>query len=198
MTPRAPRRTMLATLALGAGALLPPLRAEGREMIASHNPRHASQPQRIAAQPASAPATSRASKNLWLPWVALWNGDFSLADEIIAPDFVAHFAPMAGSPGDVRGPEGLTGWIAGIVAAFSDYRFETTVGPLADGDLLAGRWLFEATYRGGIPGSSPDAVGQPVAYAGVDILRIEADRIAEYWLSADTLDLLQQIGVVPS
>ena len=188
-----PRRILLATMAIGAGAALPGVRADALAMTTGRPLQHASRSARREAQ-----ATPGPSKDLWLPWVAIWNGDFSRADEFIAPDFVAHFVPMAGSPDEVRGPDGLTGWIAGITAAFSEYRFETTVGPLADGDLLAGRWRFEATYRGGIPGSSPDAVGQPVAYAGIDILRVEAGQIAEYWLSADVLDLLQQIGVVPS
>ncbi|MBA2247323.1 MAG: ester cyclase [Chloroflexia bacterium] len=54
------------------------------------------------------------------------------------------------------------------------------------------------TYQGGIPGSSPSAVGQPVEYEGVDVFRIEEGKIAEYWLSADILQLLQEIGVIPS
>lgn len=189
---------MLATMAIGAGALLPALRAEGMGMVTNHDPRNASEPERLTAQREATPGAPRTSKELWLPWLDLWNGDFSRADEIIAPDFVAHFSPLAGSPDEVRGPAGLTGWIAGITAAFADHRFATTVGPLADGDLVAGRWVFRATYRGGIPGSAPDAVGSPVEYAGIDILRVEAEQIAEYWLCADILDLLQQIGAMPS
>jgi hypothetical protein len=123
----------------------------------------------------------------------LWNGDLALADEIVAPGFVAHFAPVGSSPAEVRGPEGLTGWIAQ-----SFYRFETAVGPLVDGELVAGRWVFRGTYQGGIPGAPAAAVGIEVEYAGIDIFRVEAGKIAEYWLSADSLALLQQIGVIPS
>jgi predicted ester cyclase len=138
------------------------------------------------------------NKDLWLPWLELWNGNLAVADEIIGPSFVAHFAPVGNSPAEVRGPEGLKAWIGGILAAFTDYSFATTVGPLADGDKVAGRWVFRATYQGGIPGASPAAVGQRVEYAGMDVFRVESGKLVEYWLCADTLDLLQQVGVIPS
>ena len=135
---------------------------------------------------------------LWQSWIALWNGDLSLADQIIAPNFVAHFAPMGNSPGEVRGPDGMKQWIGTLVAAFSDFSFTTTVGPIAEKDHIAGRWLFRAVYQGGMPGASPDAVGKRVEYAGMDIVRVEGGKIAEYWLCADILKLLQQVGVMPS
>jgi predicted ester cyclase len=98
----------------------------------------------------------------------------------------------------VRGPEGLKQWIGGVLAPFSGHRFTTTVGPLADGDTVAGRWVFRATYGGGFPGAAPEAVGREVEYAGIDILRVEGGRVVEYWLCADVLQLLQQLGVIPS
>ena len=69
---------------------------------------------------------------------------------------------------------------------------------MADGDLLAGRFLFRGAYRGGIPGASPEAVGRPAEYAGIDILRVEDGKLVEHWLSADALVLLRQIGTIPS
>ena len=142
--------------------------------------------------------SSQTSKDLWKRWVELWNGNLSIADEIIAPNFVAHFAPAGASPGEVRGPDGLKQWIGGNMAAFTDYSFTTTVGPLADEDKVAGRWVFRATYQGGIPGASPAAAGKHVEYAGIDLFRIENEKIVEYWLCADMLQLLQQVGLIPS
>lgn len=169
-----------------------------RRVTDYYNP-SAAQAQPGAATPTAAPATPLATNSgLWTQWAALWNGNLAPADEIIAPSFVAHFAPVGSSPAEVRGPEGLKGWIGQSLAAFSDYRFETQVGPLADGGMIAGRWLFRGTYRGGIPGAVPDAVGNRVEYAGIDILRVEEGLIVEYWLSADSLSLLLQIGAIPS
>lgn len=74
----------------------------------------------------------------------------------------------------------------------------TVVGPVIDGDHIAGRWVFTGTYRGGVPGSPPTAAGRRVEFAGMDLLRIENGKLAEYWLCADVLPLLQQVGVIPS
>src|SRR5206468_10254609 len=93
--------------------------------------------------------SSQTNKELWKRWIEVWNGNLSIADEIIAPNFVAHFAPASTSPAEVRGPNGLKQWIGGSAAAFTDYSFTTTVGPLADEDKVAGRWLFRGTYQGG-------------------------------------------------
>ena len=142
--------------------------------------------------------SSQTAKDLWKPWNELWNGNLSLADAIIAPTFIAHFAPAGASPAEVRGPEGLKQWIGGNMAAFTNYSFTTTVGPLAEDDKVAGRWVFRATYEGGIPGASPTAVGKRVEYAGMDLFRVEGGKIVEYWLCADILQLLQQIGMIPS
>jgi len=137
-------------------------------------------------------------KALWKPWLELWNGNLDIADEIVAPGFVAHFAAAGNSPGEVRGPGGLKQWIGGVLATFTDYSFTTTIGPLADGDMVVGRWVFRAVYRGGIPGTPPTAIGNRVEYAGMDFLRVESEKIVEYWLCADILQMLQQIEAIPS
>lgn len=144
--------------------------------------------------------SSQISKALWQSWGELWNGNLSLADEIIAPHFVAHFGvALDANISEVRGPDGLKKWISGgALATFADYSFTTTVGPLADENMVAGRWIFRATYKGGMPGASPAAVGKVVEYAGMDIFRVEDGKIVEYWLCADVLHLLQQVGMIPS
>jgi hypothetical protein len=43
-----------------------------------------------------------------------------------------------------------------------------------------------------------EVVGKQVEYAGMDIFRVDAGKIVEYWLCADILQLLQQVGVIPS
>lgn len=137
-------------------------------------------------------------REMWGRWSDLWNGDLAVADEIIAPGFVAHFAPASNSPSEVRGPDGLAAWIDQIMSVYTGYSVATTVGPVTEADMLAGRWVIRGTYQGGIPGSRPEAVGKDIAFEGMDLLRVDGDQIAEYWVSSDTLSLLQQIGVIPS
>jgi hypothetical protein len=105
---------------------------------------------------------ARDSKALWGRWRELWNGDPAVADETIAPDFVADLAPVGNSPGEVRGPEGLEGQIGGVLAAFGDHEFTTVVGPLIDGDMVAGRWnLVSRAYAPALAGGRRRAVPYP-------------------------------------
>jgi hypothetical protein len=45
--------------------------------------------------------SSQTNKELWRSWNELWNGNLSIAYEIIAPNFVARFAPVGSSPAEV-------------------------------------------------------------------------------------------------
>jgi predicted ester cyclase len=137
-------------------------------------------------------------EDVWTRWLSLWNGDLAVADTLIAPQFVAHFAAAGASPQAINGPDAMKQWIGGSLAAFTNPRFVTEVGPLIDGDLIAGRWMFRGTYAGGIPGASSAAIGTEVVYAGMDMLRIKEGQIVEYWLCADIMSMLQQVGVIPS
>jgi predicted ester cyclase len=130
------------------------------------------------------------------PWKDLWNGDLSRTNQIVAEDFVAHFAPLTGGDGDeIRGREALNGMIRGIRAILPDLNFAIEVGPIADDEYLVVRWKARGTYRGGFPGASPEAVGQTITFTGTDTLRIADGKLAEYWLNADSLLFSQQLGV---
>lgn len=79
---------------------------------------------------------------------------------------------------------------------FDDLRFTVEVGPFVDGEIVAGRWIAQGAYQGGIPGSTAPA-GTRVRFHGNDIWRADGEAIREYWLSDDLLDLMQQLGVIP-
>jgi predicted ester cyclase len=140
--------------------------------------------------------TSHDSRVLWDRWIDLWNGDLDLAPQIIHPDVAIHRYPPPRISDQLRGQEALLAWINQTRSLFGDLRFRVEVGPIVDGESVAGRWVAEGTYHGGIPGSTAPA-GTPVRFHGNDIWRAEAGLIREYWLSDDLLDLLQQLGVTP-
>jgi SnoaL-like polyketide cyclase len=101
---------------------------------------------------------------------------------------VAHAAPLTGTgPDQIRGREGLNGWISGIHAILPDLALVIEVGPITDEEHMAVRWKARGTYRGGFPGSAPEAVGREVIFTGTDTLRIAGGQFAEYWANADSL-----------
>lgn len=126
-------------------------------------------------------------------WIAFWNGDLSLAKSIIAPDFALHATLLDGRPDTaINGPNGLSSWVAQSHGFFSDLHFTVQVGPIVDGDFAVIRWVAESRYRGSIPGANAP-VGTPLRFTGTDILRIEGGKIKDYWLNADTGDLMMQL-----
>jgi predicted ester cyclase len=137
------------------------------------------------------------STALWDRWIELWNGDLSLAEEIIHPEFVVHRVPPPHVPVGLGGREALLEWVKATRSFFDDLRFTVEVGPVVDGQMVAGRWLAEGAYQGGIPGATAPA-GTRVGFHGNDIWRAENGVIREYWLSDDLLDLSQQLAVKPS
>jgi len=130
------------------------------------------------------------------PWRQLWNGDITLTDQIIHPDWVAHAAPITGgAAGDMRGRRTLDTWVTGINTLFPDLDFSFDVGPITDGTFLVVRWKAQGTYAGGFPTAAADAVGRRMTFYGTDTLRVQDGMLIEYWANADSLWLIQQLGV---
>ncbi|WP_250445071.1 ester cyclase [Actinotalea sp. C106] len=118
-----------------------------------------------------AEATSR-SHALYHRWLAeLWNGSPEAAHELVTEDFAGYWPDRT-----VRGPAELAEVVAQTQQMFTDLTFALAVGPLVEGDLVAGRWLGS--------GASPDG---PARFAGNDVLRVRDGRIAEYWVGTVTL-----------
>lgn len=128
-------------------------------------------------------------------WLAIWNGDYRPADSVLSLDFSVHVALLDGGDGSaVRGPGGLVDWVAQTRAAFTELEFGVSVGPIVDADYLVIRWVATGTYGGGFPGATAP-VGTEVRFTGTDVLRIEDDRLAEYWVNSDVHVLLAQLSV---
>src|SRR6266571_1230799 len=116
---------------------------------------------------------------LWDRWIDLWNGDLAEVENVVHPEFSLHRLPAPTSPGHGQSREGLLAWINQTRFLFPDLQFTAEVGPIVDGDTVAGRWIAEGTYRGGIPGSTAPG-GTRVSFHGNDIWRAEDGRVREY------------------
>ncbi|AZQ38782.1 MULTISPECIES: ester cyclase [Streptomyces] len=143
-------------------------------------------------------------KVLFERFVDLWNGevDFADAKEFIADDFTVHSAELArylGFPDSRRitTRDGLLDWVTSVRTLLDDVRFTTHPGPIREGDLVAGGYTVTGTYAGGAPHATV-APGTEVRYSGMSIVRLENDRIAEYWVLSDALGLLSQLGALRS
>jgi len=136
-----------------------------------------------------------AATKLVTQWMALWNGDYAIAEQIISPNNRVHAAMLGGGDGSaVGGVAGMVGFVTQGRSLASDLTFSVQVGPIVDGDHVVIRWVATGTYQGGMPGAGAPA-GTVVTFHGTDILRVSEGQIVEYWLNGDTLDLLTQLQV---
>jgi len=122
---------------------------------------------------------------------ALNTQNWAVLDEVMAPDYVDHYA----LPGQKPGREGYKEAFINTPNAFPDFQF-TIEDMIAEGDKVVVRMTFSGTQRGefaGIP-----ATNKRVTYTHIRILRIVRGKFVEDWGFSDRLGALQQIGFVPS
>ena len=120
-----------------------------------------------------------------------WNaGDVAGLDAIMARDVVNH-SPL---PGQASGVEGFKQALQWMRAGVPDLTI-TIESQIAEGDLVATRWVGTGTHSGTLMGVPP--TGKRVTVSGIDICRIADGRIIEYWQELDTLSMLQQVGAIP-
>ena len=89
-------------------------------------------------------------------------------------------------------PQGLTAYVAGlraVVRAFPDYHWEIR-GLLIDGDSIAAHFVDTGTHRGEFLGVAP--TGRRITTREFAVYQLRDDRIAEVWVAADNLNLLEQ------
>ena len=102
-------------------------------------------------------------------------GDLDVADEIISPNYIGH-DPV--SPEDVRGPEGAKETAMMYRNAFPDVQLSVE-DQLAEGDMVATRWIASGTHQGDFMGIAPS--GNRVTVSGTSIERIVNGKIEETW-----------------
>lgn len=120
-------------------------------------------------------------------------GELDVADEICAPDLVAHGTGVA--PDAPTGPRYVREDAAGLREAF-DILAMTDEDVFAGRDRVAVRWTFRGTHVGEFLGV--EGTGREVHVTGMDIFRMEGDQIAEFWTEFNLMDLAAQIGAIPA
>ena len=90
--------------------------------------------------------------------------------------------------------EELKHHIAQFEVVFPGYQL-TAEDMIAEGDKVVVRSTFHGTHKGDWMGIPP--TGKQVTMPLILIYRIADGKIAEHWMQADTLGLLQQLGAMP-
>jgi predicted ester cyclase len=117
--------------------------------------------------------------------------DWSILDEYIAEDFVAH-NPL--HPGVSLDREGMKQGAEFFRVASPGARHEITL-QVAEGDLVVSHIVGRGIHAGellGIP-----ATNNEVETEGIAIHRVRDGKIVEYWAVTDVARVLQQLGALP-
>ena len=107
----------------------------------------------------------------------------------VAPD--ARFYGWAPEPLDA---DGHKAFMSALLAAFPDSRFVVD-DVITEGEKVAVRHRLQGTHQAELQGIP--ATGRQVEVNGIVIFRIENGKVAEAWLNADIMGMMQQLGVVP-
>jgi steroid delta-isomerase-like uncharacterized protein len=118
------------------------------------------------------------------------SGDVSVAQELLASDFVDHspFGPMTPDR------DGVLALFAMLRGAFPD--LHAVIHDQADeSGKVWTRKTFHGTHRGEFMGIAP--TGNEVAFDVIDIVRVAGGKMREHWNVVDALSLMTQLGAVP-
>ena len=117
----------------------------------------------------------------------LSQGNYAVANEIYAPDFVNHTATK-----DValeQDQASARGWRT----AFPDLEM-TIEKEIAEGDLVTVLWKGHGTNTGN--GNGINATGKTADGRGISIFRVVNGKIKEEWTEYDQLLLMRQLGLM--
>jgi predicted ester cyclase len=114
--------------------------------------------------------------------------DPNAVDRFVAVDYVNH------NPLVPDGREANRAFWAGFFAAFPDLQ-ATMEDLVVAGDRVVGRFVYHGTHTGPLFGIAP--TGRPIEMRSIDIWRVREGEFVEHWDELNTLELMQQLGVIP-
>jgi len=116
-------------------------------------------------------------------------GNLSIADEIISPDYVYH-----GPVGEFKGPEGMKQMVQAFKVAFPDGTF-TIDDMVGEGEQVAVRYRLKGTQKGEYFGIPP--TGKQVNITASYFYKFENGKEIEALPFMDSLTFYQQLGISP-
>jgi steroid delta-isomerase-like uncharacterized protein len=121
----------------------------------------------------------------------VWNGhDLDAIDGLVSPEYINHAATTAEYQ---RGGARLA--VEWLLSVFPDHRFDVD-DVAADGQTVALRGTMTGMHEGELMGIAP--TGKRVAAQQSHWFRVEDGKIAEHWAVRNDLEMMRQLGVMPS
>jgi predicted ester cyclase len=116
--------------------------------------------------------------------------DPGAVERYLDPAFLNHDLPV---PGASQGRDGMQ--LAADMFRRACPDWHSVVDQLvAEDDVVVERFTASGTHRGELMGVAP--TGQTLVLTGIQIFRIEGDKIVERWGQLDQLGLARQLGLV--
>jgi len=119
-------------------------------------------------------------------------GNISMIDEFLIPDFVEHEELPPGIPPGREAPKTL---FTMLRSAFPDLK-ATIEHLIAEGDEVVLHMTWTGTQKGDFMGIPP--TGKRISINVIDILGIAEGKFVEHWGVMDSMAMMQQLGVVPA
>jgi len=119
-------------------------------------------------------------------------GNISMIDELLIPDFVEHEELPPGIPPGREAPKAL---FTMLRSAFPDLK-ATIEHLIAEGDEVVFHMTWTGTHEGEFMGIPP--TGKRISINVIDILGIAEGKFVEHWGVMDSMAMMQQLGVVPA
>jgi predicted ester cyclase len=126
-----------------------------------------------------------------IPLEVFNQGNFGLIDELIAPDFVEHYA----QPGVPPTRDGFMQLAIALRSAFPDVHY-TVEDAIEAGDKIVHRLAASGTMKGDFLGMP--ATGTRATWTEIHIGRVADGRLVEHWGLVDQLGMFVQLGIVPA
>jgi glyoxylase-like metal-dependent hydrolase (beta-lactamase superfamily II)/predicted ester cyclase len=123
-------------------------------------------------------------------FAALARRDAEAIAGLWAPDGVDHIASQV----DAVGPNAVRAYFQELFAAFPDFAL-TVESTTAQDDRVAVHWKASGTMTGPLWGVEP--TGARVELEGIDVLRVEGDRLVRNDAVPDSMSVARQIGLLP-
>jgi predicted ester cyclase len=119
---------------------------------------------------------------------AINQNKLEVVDEVIASNYVYHGMQ------EVKGTEGMKQFITMLRTTFPDLHI-TINDILAEGDMVAYRFILRGTFKGEMMGMAP--TGKQIAFPEAHFVHLVGGKSVEETPYADSFTLFQQLGVKP-